>query len=67
MKVGDLVQLSAYGRERDYNKDLDASSTGWVLRITRTAYPYVILWDNQIRRSSIRRELKHARKTNEAR
>ena len=65
MKVGDLVQLSVYGRQRRYNSDLVKDAAGILLQIrTNSAYPYEVMWNpKQVRRGHIRRELMYARKT----
>ncbi len=67
MKVGDLVQISVYGRQRLYTSDLVMDAVGILLAIkNNSAYPYVVMWNpKQIKRGHIRRELRYARKTND--
>ena len=74
MKVGDLVQLSSYGSERHYNEDLlpgkhtRMALVGILIAVKNNRnFPYVVMWSPEhTKRGHIRRELKHARKTNEA-
>jgi hypothetical protein len=75
MKVGDLVQLSAYGRARQYNYNLtdrgrDPNIVGLVMAINQNNYPYKILWNNRPNghegHGHLRTELRFARKANEA-
>ena len=66
MRVGDLVQLSSYGEQRLYNSDVKKGSVGIVIKIHQnSAYPYRVLWVNKHKQGHIRRELRHARKTND--
>jgi len=73
MKVGDLVELSAYGTKRQYNHWLKPQSPsecvlGIIVDVSslNLRYPYRILWQGteyrtQYRNPSFsRRELKHA-------
>lgn len=75
MKVGDLVQLSAYGRARQYNYKLtnrgqDPNIVGLVTAVNQNSgYPYKILWNNRPNGydpGHLRTELRFARKINEA-
>ena len=69
MKVGDLVQLSAYGRQRQFNSMyMDyPSQTGLIIGIVNNAsYPYRVRWSKrrnpmgQAGQGFHRRELKYA-------
>ncbi len=68
MKVGDLVQLSAYGRQRQFNSMyMDyPSQTGLIIGIVNNAsYPYRVRWskrrnDHHAVQGFHRRELKYA-------
>ena len=68
MKVGDLVCLSKYGMERDYNNPItlvDPHQVGLVIEVAHTAtYPYSVKWVKGVIGKSMghgRRELKHVR------
>ena len=67
MKIGDLVQLSAYGIARDYNKRIttvDCKMTGLVIKVREDwSFPYTVNWSGVQERFApkhSRRELKHA-------
>ena len=46
MKVGDLVQLSSYGRSRGFNDYLTMKPdrVGLVIKIEKGSYPYIVQW-----------------------
>jgi len=46
MKVGDLVQLSSYGRSRGFNSYLTTKPgrVGLVIKIEKGSYPYIVQW-----------------------
>ena len=66
MKVGDLVQLSSYGVNREYNAHMtrvDPKQIGIIIEIQKRyiAYPYRVYWITDPRPNShSRRELKRA-------
>ena len=73
MKIGDLVGLSTYGVNRDYNRELtriDPYQMGIIVSISGmyASYPYKVRWMKNADRWSggyqqhSRRELKHAKK-----
>lgn len=73
MKVGDLVTLSKYGKDRDYNIGLRIAHNGGnllgivVKHRERFTYPYEVLWMEKVEphgkrtQRHFRKELKHAR------
>ena len=71
MKVGDLVQLSAYGRNRDYNHSLSnrVHRVGLVMQVfSQYNYSYRVKWcgvepllAGAQFHSHMRKELKHAK------
>jgi hypothetical protein len=74
MKVGDLVQFSAYGSARHYNRMMfpasDFDIAGILVKIHDTRnYPYKVLWNASTHTymDHLRIELKFARKVNENR
>lgn len=49
MQVGDLVQLSSYGRSRGFNdylttKEPGPDRVGLVIKIEKGSYPYIVQW-----------------------
>jgi hypothetical protein len=68
MKVGDLVTLSAYGRNRVFNQSIKmygVDQTGLIVSINGSAvYPYSVRWCKTIHDSRLdrhnRRELRYA-------
>ena len=74
MKVGDIVRLSNYGIEREFNKQItieDPYQIGIIVSLygNYAAYPYKIRWTKLSKYNSkfqthARREIKHAKKTN---
>ena len=67
MKVGDLVQLSAYGRKRGYNiriwKDGNAQRVGLIVRVFKGgSFPYEVRWAGMKKDppKHMRMELKYA-------
>ena len=69
MKIGDLVCLSYYGRQRNYNLHLtmkDPDQVGIITAVTNGNYCYKVRWtkSNHLRPSfgvgHTRRELKYA-------
>jgi hypothetical protein len=68
MKVGDLVMLSSYGVERDYNSRLTPDQVGIVIKVNpRATYQYKVKWPSAWAHlygatpNHSRRELKYAR------
>ena len=75
MKVGDLVVLSAYGRQRDYNARILLTGVDQVGIIIKAninySFPYKVLWSrvqaapgyqSRMAPQHSRRELKYARR-----
>ena len=69
MKVGDLVRLSAYGMDRDYNNWItivDPHQTGLIVQVANNVnatWPYKVKWlksKKSLQPSHCRRELKFA-------
>ena len=71
MKVGDLVTLSAYGKQRSYNLGLISVSNGYpvglVIKVRQnSSYPYTVRWNRKVPHTTQipnhrRSELKHAK------
>lgn len=66
MKVGDLVELSAYGVSRHYNahiRDAHPKAIGIVLGFKdKYTYPYKVKWMNLHRADDPRAEVQHMRR-----
>ncbi len=64
MKVGDLVVLSKYGKERKYNKLFFVDTVGLVVKVHhRLSYSFEIKWCTPPKAGRLRhcrRELKYA-------
>ncbi len=68
MKIGDLVMLSQYGRDRDYNRKItivDPNQIGLIIGRQSSTYPFKVKWMKTSYTSfgpscHMRRELKFA-------
>ena len=72
MKIGDLVTLSNYGANRQFNRNIDPYHVGLVVAISMpySSYPYRVMWSKVHTHRGYgnfethsRRELKYAKKT----
>ena len=66
MEVGDLVQLSAYGKKLQVNQRYNPNDFGVIIRMIGLG-AFIVMWQNQSRTYDWtpmhwRKELKHARK-----